>query len=56
MMFCEIAIAAGGYAEIRGMQAPKSHRARQTLVERHLLHPAESYYGLYGPSLEARYC
>ena len=56
MMFYEIVIAVDGYAELRGMPVPKSHRARQTLVERHLPHLAESYYDLYGLSLEAKYC
>lgn len=56
MVFCEIVIAAGGYAEMRCMPAPKSRRARQALVERHLPHLAESYCGLYGLSLGARYC
>ena len=55
MMFYEIVIAAGGYAETRGIPVPETHTARRALVRRHLPHLAELYNDLYGPSLKARY-
>ena len=55
IMFYEIVIAVGGYAAMGGMSAPRSHAARRSLVMRHLPHLAESYDGLCGLSLEARY-
>ena len=39
----------------RGHPAPKSHRERRAVVERHLPHLVDTYDSLYGLSLEARY-
>ena len=55
MMFYEIVIAVDWYAEARGMPAPKSHRERRALVRRYLPRLLDSYDGLYGLSLKARY-
>ena len=55
LMFYEIVIAVDGYAELRGMPAPKSHNARRAIVRRYLPHLADPYEELYGLSLEARY-
>lgn len=55
MMFHEIVIAIDGYAEIGGMPAPRSHKARRALVKQHLPHLVEPYGDLYGPSLTVRY-
>ena len=55
MMFYEIVIILDGYAEARGMPAPKNHKSRRALVKRHLPHLAEMYNDLYALSLEARY-
>ena len=55
-MSCEIVIILDGYAEMRGMPAPKKHRARRALVKHHLSHLAEMCNGLYGLGLEARHC
>ena len=54
-MFCETVIAVDGYAELRGVPAPKSHNARRAIVRRHLPHLADPYEELYGLSLEAKY-
>lgn len=54
-MFYEIVIAVDGYAIMRGIPAPRNHAARRSIVMRHLPYLAESYDGLYGLSLEARY-
>ena len=55
LMFYEIVIILDGYAELRGMPAPQSHKARRALVGRHLPHLAEIYKGLYGLSVTTRY-
>ena len=55
LMFYEIVIALDGYAEMRGIPVPKSHKARRAIVERHLPHLIVPYDGLYGLSLVARY-
>ena len=55
LMFYEIVIAVDGYAEIRGIPVPKSHKERRAIVKRHLPHLADQYDDLYGLSLEARY-
>ena len=55
IMFYEIVIALDGYAEARGMPAPKSHRERRAIVRRYLPHLAKPYDDLYGLSLVARY-
>ena len=55
MVFYEIVIAVDWYAEARGMPAPKSHREGRAVVRRHLPHLLDSYDGLYGLSLKARY-
>ncbi len=55
MMFHEIVIAVDGYAEIRGIPVPKTHKARRAIVRRHLPHLAEQYNDLYTLSLIARY-
>ena len=54
-MFCEIAVAAGGYDEMRGSPTPTSHKARMAIVKRHLPHLAETYNDLYAMSVAARY-
>ena len=56
MMFYDIVIAVDGYAEMRGMPAPKTHAARRAVVKRHLPHLTTLYNDLYGMSLIARYC
>lgn len=55
LTFCEIVIAVDGYAELRGVPAPKTHNARRAIVRRHLPRLADSYEELYGLSLEARH-
>ena len=55
MVFYEIVIALDGYAGVRGMPVPKSHRERRALVRRHLPHLVDPYEELYGLSLKARY-
>ena len=56
MMFYDIVIAVDGYAEMRGIPAPKNHKERRAVVRRHLPHLAEMYNVLYSLSLVARYC
>jgi len=46
MMLYEIVIVLDGYAEARGMPAPKNHKARRAIVRRHLPRPADFYNGL----------
>ncbi len=55
MLFYEIVIALDECAELRGMPAPQSHKARRSVVGRHLPHPAEQYNALCALSLAARY-
>ena len=55
MMFYEVVITLDGCAEARGMPAPQGHKARRSVVGRHLPHPAEQYNALYALSLAARY-
>ena len=55
LMFYEIVIILDGYAEARGTPTPKSHRARRSVVERHLPHLLDTYDDLYTLSLDARY-
>ena len=55
MMFYDIVITVDGYAELRGMPAPRSHRERRALVERHLPYMVDPYEELYSLSLEGRY-
>ena len=55
LMFYEIVIILDGYAELRGMPAPRSHAARRSIINRHLPHLVEIYEGLYGLSVTARY-
>ena len=55
IMFYEIVIILDGYAEARGMPAPKSRKARRAVVRRHLPRLVDFYDGLHALSLEARY-
>ena len=55
MMFYEIVTTVDGYAKMRGIPVPKSHRARRAVVERHLPHLLDPYDDLYTLSLVARY-
>ena len=55
LMFYEIVIILDGYAEARGMPTPKSHKARRSVVERHLPHLLDQYDDLCTLSLDARY-
>ena len=55
IMFYEIVIILDGYAEARGMPAPKNHKTRRAVVRRHLPHLVDFYDDLYALSLEARY-
>ena len=55
MMFYEIVTTVDGYADIRGIPVPKSHKARRAVVERHLPHLLDPYDDLYTLSLAARY-
>lgn len=53
IMFYSIVITVDGYAETRGMRAPKNHKERRAPVGRHLPHPADLYQQLCGLSLRA---
>ena len=55
MMFYDIVITVDGYAEMMGKPAPRSHRERRALVERHLPYMVDPYEELYSLSLEGRY-
>ncbi len=55
MMFYDIVITVDGYAEAGGAPAPRTHRARRAVVERHLPHLLDPYDDLYTLSLVARY-
>ena len=55
VMFYGTVTALDGYAAARGHPAPKSHRERRAIVERHLPHLVDPYDDLYGLSLDARY-
>ena len=55
LMFYEIVIAVGEYAEMRGLSAPENHRSRRGIVKRHLPRLAETYNDLYALSVVGRY-